>query len=64
MPDLSGEDLLFIREKLRNMGFRISGVRYESRQDVFPNTIIGQAPRPGALIRQGDSIELVAASSD
>ena len=64
MPDLYGEDLLVIREKLRNMGFRISGVRYESRQDVFPNTIIGQAPRPGALIRQGDSIELVAASSD
>jgi beta-lactam-binding protein with PASTA domain len=64
MPDLAGEDLLFIRDKLRDMGFRISGVRYESRQDVFPNTIIGQSPRPGALIRQGDSIELVAASSD
>jgi serine/threonine-protein kinase len=64
MPDLTGRDLLFIREKLRDMGFRISGVRYESHQDVFPNTIVGQSPNPGALIRQGDSIELVAASSD
>ena len=64
MPDLTGEDLLFIREKLREMGFRIGGVRYESRGDVFPNTVIGQAPRAGSLIRQGDSIELVAASSD
>ena len=64
MPDLTGEDLLFIREKLREMGFRIGGVRYESRDEVFPNTVIGQSPRAGALIRQGDSIELVAASSD
>lgn len=64
MPDLTGEDLLFIREKLRGMGFRIGGVRYESRGDVFPNTVIGQSPRAGSLIRQGDSIELVAASSD
>jgi len=64
MPDLGGEDLLFIRERLRDMGFRISGVRYETRPNVFPNTIVGQSPAPGALIRQGDSIELVAASSD
>lgn len=64
MPDLSGEDLLFIRDKLRDMGFRISGVRYERRPDTFPNTIVGQSPKPGAMIREGDSIELVAASAD
>jgi hypothetical protein len=64
MPDLTGQDLLFIREKLRDMGFRIAGVRYEPHQDVFPNTIVGQSPDPGAIIREGDSIELVAASSD
>jgi beta-lactam-binding protein with PASTA domain len=64
MPDLTGRDLLFIREKLRNMGFRVSGVRYEVVKDKFPNTIIGQSPKPGALIREGDSIELVAASSE
>jgi serine/threonine-protein kinase len=64
MPDLIGQDLLFIREKLRGMGFRISGVRYESHQGVFPNTIVGQTPKPGMMIREGDSIELVAASSD
>jgi serine/threonine-protein kinase len=64
MPDLSGQDLLFIREKLRNMGFRVSGVRYENHPEVFPNTIVGQSPQPGSMIREGDSIELVAASSD
>ena len=64
MPDLTGQDLLFIREKLRDLGFRVSGVRYESREGVFPNTVIGQTPSPGAMIREGDSIELVAASSE
>jgi beta-lactam-binding protein with PASTA domain len=64
MPDLAGQDLLFIREKLRDLGFRIGGVRYEKREGVFPNTIVGQTPAPGAMIREGDSIELVAASSD
>jgi len=64
MPDLAGQDLLFIREKLRDMGFRISSVQYEKRDGVFPNTIVGQSPPPGAMIREGDSIELVAASSD
>jgi len=64
MPDLTGQDLLFIREKLRALGFRIAGVRYEAREGVYPNTVIGQTPPPGALIREGDSIELVAASAD
>lgn len=64
MPDLRGQDLLFIREKLRDMGFRVSGVRYESHKGVFPNTIVDQSPKPGTLIKEGDSIELVAASSD
>ena len=64
MPDLDGQDLLFIREKLESLGFRISNVRYESRKDVFPNTIVDQSPKPGVLIREGDSIELVAAGTD
>jgi beta-lactam-binding protein with PASTA domain len=64
VPDLVGQDLLFIKEKLQDIGFRISGIRYEYRPDTYPNTIIGQSPAPGTLIREGDSIELVAAGSD
>jgi beta-lactam-binding protein with PASTA domain len=63
MPDLSGEDLLFIREKLEKMGFRVASVRYEAREGVFPNTIIDQRPLAGARIREGESVELVASSS-
>ena len=64
MPDLEGQDLLFIREKLENSGFRVNNVRYEPRRDTFPNTIIDQSPKPGVMIREGDSIELVAAGSE
>jgi serine/threonine-protein kinase len=64
MPDLYGQDLLFVRETLERAGFRIGGVRYESTRDVYPNTIVGQSPKAGAMIRAGDSIELVAAGSD
>jgi len=64
MPDLTGQDLLFIREKLENAGFRIGNVRYEKRDGVYPNTIIDQLPKPGSMIRLGDSIELVAAGSE
>jgi serine/threonine-protein kinase len=64
MPDLNGQDLLFIKEKLEKWGFRVSNVRYESRRDVYPNTIIDQSPPPGVMIREGDSIELVAAGTE
>ncbi len=63
MPDLAGQDLLFVREKLERLGFRVSSVRYEAREGVFPNTIVDQRPRPGARIREGESVELVASSS-
>jgi beta-lactam-binding protein with PASTA domain len=64
MPKLNGQDLLFVRDKLQNLGFRVSNVRYESRNDIYPNTIIDQIPKPGVMIREGDSIELVATGSD
>ncbi len=64
VPNLIGQDLLFIKEKLQNLGFRVGSVKYEHRPGTYPNTIIGQKPLPGALIREGDSIELVAAGTN
>jgi len=64
MPHLDGEDLLFVKDRLEKLGFRISNVRYELRKNVYPNTVVDQFPKPGTMIREGDSIELVAAGSD
>jgi serine/threonine-protein kinase len=63
MPDLTSQDLFFVREKLEKRGFRVSSVRYEDREGVYPNTIVDQRPRAGERIRKGESIELVASSS-
>lgn len=63
MPDLSGQDLFFVRDRLEKSGFRVATVRYEDREGVFPNTIVDQRPRAGERIREGESIELVASSS-
>ena len=63
MPDLSAQDLFFVREKLERLGFRVGSVRYEDREGVYPNTIVDQKPKAGERIREGESIELVAASS-
>ena len=64
MPKLDGGDLPFVKDKLEKLGFRIGNVRFETRKGVYPNTIVDQFPKPGTMIREGDSIELVAAGSD
>jgi serine/threonine-protein kinase len=64
MPDLRNQDLFFVREQLQKLGFRVGSVRYEAQENVFPNTIIDQRPNPGARIREGESIELVASASN
>lgn len=64
MPDLTKQDLFFVRERLARLGFRVASVRYEAQEGVFPNTIVGQRPLPGARIREGESVELVASSSN
>jgi len=63
MPDLRNQDLFFVRDRLEKLGVRVSSVRYEAQEGVFPNTIIDQRPKPGARIREGESIELVASSN-
>jgi eukaryotic-like serine/threonine-protein kinase len=63
MPDVTKQDLFFVRDKLERLGFRVASVRYEVTDGVFPNTIIDQRPKAGARIQEGESVELVASSS-
>jgi beta-lactam-binding protein with PASTA domain len=56
--------LFSVRERLERLGFRVASVRYEAQEGVFPNTIVDQRPKPGARIREGESVELVASSSN
>jgi beta-lactam-binding protein with PASTA domain len=62
MPDLVGRDLPFARDMLEKMGFNVVRVVSRIGQSRFPNTIVSQNPKPGAAIREGDTIELVVSA--
>ena len=64
MPDLTGKDLTFVRDRLSRLGFDVT--RVVTRRDAgrFPGTILGQTPEAGSLIRQGGTIELDVSSID
>jgi serine/threonine-protein kinase len=58
MPNLVGRDLPFVREMLEKMGFNVVRVVGKRGQSKFPNAIVSQNPKPGAAIKEGDTIEL------
>lgn len=62
MPDLTGMDLPFVKERLESCGFHVT--RVVSRRDVdrFPNTILSQNPAAGYAIKEGGTIELVVST--
>lgn len=62
MPNLIGMDLPFVKDWLSNKGFQISRVVTKTRNDKFPNTILDQNPKPGGIIEEGGSIELVVSA--
>jgi beta-lactam-binding protein with PASTA domain len=64
MPDLTGKDLLFVRERLERGGFHVT--RVVSRRDGsrFPGTILSQNPPAGYSIKEGGTIELVVSTVD
>ncbi len=64
MPDLTGKDLLFVRERLEKSGFHVT--RVVSRRDSgrFPDTILDQTPPAGYSIKEGGTVELVVSTVD
>jgi len=62
MPDLVGMDLPFVRGLLEKKGFTISRVITEIRNDEYPNKILSQTPKPGEIIEEGGSIEIVVSA--
>ncbi|OQX84472.1 MAG: hypothetical protein B6D63_04475 [Candidatus Latescibacteria bacterium 4484_7] len=62
MPNLVGMDLPFAKDWLSKKGFQISRVITKIRNDKFPNTILDQNPKPGGMIEEGGSIELVVSA--
>ncbi len=64
MPDLTGKDLLFVRERLERGGFHVTRVVSRRDKDRFPGTILSQNPPAGYSIKEGGTIELVVSTVD
>lgn len=64
MPDLRGKDYVFVRQKLEALGFQIGRLVFERDKTKYPNTILSHTPPPGSVIQEGESIVLVASTTD
>jgi serine/threonine-protein kinase len=64
MPDLTGKDLLFVRERLEKGGFHVTRVVSRRDEERFPGTILSQNPAAGYSIKEGGTIELVVSTVD
>lgn len=64
MPDLTGKDLLFVRERLERGGFHVTRVVSRRDEKKFPGTILSQNPPAGYSIKEGGTIELVVSTVD
>jgi len=64
MPDLTGKDLLFVRERLEGGGFHVTRVVSRRDEKRFPGTILSQNPPAGYSIKEGGTIELVVSTVD
>lgn len=64
MPDLTGKDLQFVRERLESGGFHVTRVVSRRDESRFPGTILAQNPPAGYSIKEGGTIELVVSTVD
>jgi beta-lactam-binding protein with PASTA domain len=64
MPDLTGKDLQFVRQRLERGGFHVTRVVSRRDETRFPGTILAQNPAAGYSIKEGGTIELVVSTVD
>lgn len=62
MPDLTGMDLPFVKERLERAGFHVTRVVSRRDEERFPNTILSQNPAAGYSIKEGGTVELVVST--
>jgi beta-lactam-binding protein with PASTA domain len=62
MPNLVGRDFPFVKDRLGKLGFNVVHVVSRREEGKFPNTILSQAPAPGAKIKEGETIELAVST--
>jgi len=62
VPDLRGVPIYLAEQKVTDAGCVLAPIVYERTDRSAPNLVLRQHPAPGARIREGERIELVASS--
>lgn len=58
IPDLTGRTLADARSTLEQLGLRLGGTSGDTSSFMPENTVLGQAPAPGATVSAGASVNL------
>jgi serine/threonine-protein kinase len=58
VPNVQGKSLYEAREILRALGLKIGQIEYEVRQDILPETVVGQSLPEGTAFTTEASINL------
>jgi len=59
VPDLIGEDIIYVLELLTNLGLNTKVKGSEYSRDFAKNNIIYQNPKPGQVIKQGRDVRII-----
>jgi eukaryotic-like serine/threonine-protein kinase len=59
VPDLIGEDIIYVLELLTNLGLNTKVKGTEFSKDFAKNNIIYQDPEPGEIIKQGRDVRII-----
>ncbi|HYP23044.1 MAG TPA: Stk1 family PASTA domain-containing Ser/Thr kinase [Actinomycetota bacterium] len=62
VPDLRGEELRDARRELKQADLTVGTITRQPSEDVPPDTVLDQFPRPPAEVRPGDAVDLVVSS--
>jgi len=59
VPDLVGEDIIYVLELLTNLGLNTKVKESEYSRDFAKNNIIFQNPKPGGVIKKGRDVRII-----
>jgi beta-lactam-binding protein with PASTA domain len=64
IPDLVGISLHEAKEKLKALRLNIGEITFEERDNILPETVLSQSPKPGEFFKPGDIINLTVSKEN
>jgi len=59
IPDLVGKSLHEAKESLKALRLNVGEIAFEERDNILPETVLKQSPKPGEIFKAGDVINLI-----